>query len=863
LGDFNTTNSIYICPTNLIAISLHFIQFLHKTTLLSFCFLLLAPTIFAQSLKGQIVDSETNNPVEYATISIANQSDSSQVMGALADAKGNFEIENVKSGQYILKVSFIGYKNYRSDAIRVAPNSFVTDIGKIKIKNSSKVLQDVQVTGEREQMQFSIDKKVFEVDKNPVVAGGSAADVLKQIPSVTVDTDGNINVRGTGNITIWVNGKPFANAGTPQQVLEQLPASSIERVELITNPSARYDADGMGGIINIILKKNRADGINGQISSGIGTRDSFNETARDYGGTKNNTNTLNKYNGNASLNWKVGKWNFTSNYGYRYGQRWQRHKTNRDNTFPTDTNYQRQTSSAELYSHNHLLNLGTEYSINDKNTIDARITGGYNQNAELELLNYKFQNSTRADTQLRIRNVGKYEYAYNVDANLGYRKTFSTPGREFAASVSASWANNYGNSGFDEASSFPLLPNLNPLFPSISGTKPSNINRIAVAQVDYTMPFGEKTRFEMGAKVTYRNFENNLIFDSLSNITNRTEIDGNRTNNFKYIDDVNAAYGIWNQVFPRGFNMQAGLRAEQTIRNIEQGTFKNSTNFIDLFPTLHILKKLSNEQELKASYSRRINRPNPGNLNPFPSYNDPLNLVRGNPNLKPEYINSYELSYAKNWTKHSLFATGYLRQIEGSTQRIRNVDSTSGISTTEFANVGYARNTGIELIAKNELFKWWNIITNINGFYSEVNAGSANNANNINRENISGNARFTSNFKVWKGADLQVTGYYMLPIAIAQGTFYGMNGVDIGFKKDIIPQKAFITLNISDVFNTRQFNAMQQSNVFQTDIRRKRETRVVTLNFTYKFGTEGSANKKGNRRSNQSPNDSGGGGGDF
>ncbi|MFN0048220.1 MAG: TonB-dependent receptor domain-containing protein [Cytophagales bacterium] len=827
----------------------------------------LKPPVKIGKVRGQIIDNQTNTPVEYATVALVNSIDTSNILGALADEKGNFVVDQVAEGEYQLKVSFIGYSNYKTDNIRISKSQPVVNIGQIKLKNTSKLLGDINVTGEREQMQLSIDKKIYEVDKNPVVAGGSASDVLKQIPSVSVDTDGNINVRGTGNITIWVNGKPFANAGSPQQILDQMPASSIERVELITNPSARYDADGMGGIINIILKKNRADGMNGQVSSGCGTRDAYNESRNNnYDGNKFDNNTINKYNGNASLNWKVGKWNFTSNYGYRYGQRWQSHRSERAN-FGSNTNYQNQRSAAELYSHNHLLNLGAEYSINDKNTIDVRVTGGYTQNVEPERLTYKFQDATKTDTQNRVRNVNKYEYAYNIDANVGYRKTFNTPAKELNVSGSASWANNYGNTNFNQISNFPLTPTLNPSTPSLSGTKPNNLNRILIGQIDFIQPFGEKTRFELGAKITYRNFENDFYFDSVSTISNQTVKDNSKSNIFRYTDDVNAVYGIWNQLFPKGFSIQAGLRAEQTIRTIEQvtlGTTANPTPIIDLFPTLHILKKLANEQELKASYSRRINRPSPNTLNPFPSYNDPLNLVIGNPYLKPEYINSFELAYSKNWKKHTFLATAYLRQIEGSTQRVRSVDVLTGVSTVEYANIGYARNSGLELIVKNELWKWWNITSNVNGFFSEINSGNSGNANNINYSNISGNARFTSNFKIWQGADLQVAGYYMFPVAIAQGTFYGMSAVDIGFKKDIIPQKAFITVNITDVFNTRQFNSVQSSSNFEANNFRKRETRVLTVNFTYKFGNESLAKGKASKRNtNQNNNDSGGGGGDF
>lgn len=810
---------------------------------------------FLGTVKGQVVDAQSNVAVEYATITLVSLRDTTKLLGALADEKGNFEIEQVKPGKYLVKISFIGYKNYRSDTLRINPRTPNVNLGQIKIKPNTQMLQDVKVVGEREQMQMSIDKKVFEVDKNPIVAGGSASDVLQQIPSVTVDTDGNINMRGTGNVTIWVNGKPYANAGSAQQILQQIPAGNIEKVELITNPSARYDAEGMGGIINIILKKNREDGMNGLVSSGFGTRDSRNESF-------DKQNTINKYNGNASLNWKVGKWNFSTNYGYRYGQRWQRHKTFRENKFTNDTsNFQNQESRAELFTHNHLGSIGAEYTIDKKNTIDARFTGGYNENAEPELILYDFENNTPFRSSLyRNRDVRQYHYGYNTDFNLSYRRTFDVPTKELYVAGTASYSTGYGTTNFFQKEN--TINNLTNVPIEVSRTRPFNENMIYQGQIDFVQPVSEKARFELGAKFIHRNFDNNFRADSFSTVFFS---DTARTNRFRYYEYVNAAYAIWNQQLPKGFAVQAGLRAEQTIRTIEQVTI-NQTNrpndLIDFFPTIHLTKKLPKEQEMRASYSRRINRPNPGTLNPFPTYNDPINLVRGNPFLKPEYVDSYELSYSKNWEKHSFIATGYFRQINGTTQRVRSVDVNTGVSVTEYTNVGYARNTGLELIGKNTFTKWWNITSNINAFYAQI-VDVNNPTSNLNRENLTGNGRLQSNFKVWKGADFQISGYYMMPIAIAQGTFFGMNGIDVGFKKDIIPQKAFLTINISDVFNTRQFNAIQEGPNFYTEIKRKRETRVMTVNFTYKFGNESLTARKSSRRQSREGQGGGGEGVDF
>lgn len=816
-------------------------------------------------IRGKVIDATTQQAIEYATIALMPLRDTTKLTGALTDEKGAFTMEDVFPGKYILKVNFIGYLPYRSDTLRINPKNPMVNLPAIKLKPNTKMLEDIVVEGEREQMLLQIDKKVFEVDKNPVVEGGSAADALKQIPSVSVDTDGNVSVRGTTNVQIWVNGKQFANAGSAQQILDQIPASNIERVELITNPSARYDAESMGGIINIVLKKNRADGVNGSFASGFGTRDAYNESVNKY-------NAINKYNGTFTLNIKKGKWNFSTNYGYRYGQRWQAHRTFRQNKIDTNftngfqdfdtANYQIQRSAAELFSHNHLLNIGAEYELDKNNTFELRVATGYNENNEPERLTYDFRNNAFQLYEQRIRDISNREYAYNYNINTGYRRLFSIPGKELNISGSYSWANNYRFTRFFQQ----IPPQFGSFLPEDAKVLPFNINNVYVAQIDYMQPVSEKSKIEIGAKTTIREFDNDFIYQNYLYATQSYVNDLGRTNRFVYNDYVHAAYGIYNQQFGNGFSAQAGLRFEHTTRVIKQVTSNEnfSDQFLDPFPTLHISKKMPHNQEWRISYSRRTNRPNPGVLNPFPTYNDPLNLVKGNPFLKPEYVHIADISYNRTWDKHNFVATGFFRQINGSSQRVRTLVPTRDTSITIFTNIGYNRQVGLELISKNEFFKWWSITSNINLFYVQVfGQGGRNQEYNLNRENLSGNARLISNFKVWKGVDLQVTGYYMLPIAIAQGTFFGMNGIDLGFRKDIIPKKAFITANISDVFNTRQFNANQEAFSFYSEIRRKRETRVLTVNFTYRFGNESLMAKNNRTRKGRTNGEGEGGGMDF
>lgn len=825
-------------------------------------------------ISGIIIDSQSKKPVEYATIALVSIGDSTKLYGALADESGKFAINQLTFGKYILKTSFIGYSKYISDTIYISPNNKLVQLPTISISPDSKLLDDIVVSGERQDMLINIDKKIFEVDKNSVVTGGSAADVLKQIPSINIDLDGNIQMRGSGNLIVWINGKPSGMTGSSRQaVLDQIPASSIEKVEMITNPSAKYDPDGMSGIINIILKKNRADGINGSASFGLGTRDKYNASNQyDIYNSIQKYNTFNKYNGALSLNVKTGKINISTSYGYRDSPSWQVGKNLRENKFGINSNTINQYNGEDNQNKSHNLNLNVDYESNKKNTFGIGLLGGYNHSINNELLWYLFKNENFVNITNRKRTTTGNGDSYNIDANFYWRKIFDNPQKELNFSGSISQSENYGFRNFNNLDFIPFDPsivngntisNTTTLF---TDNSTRNINygssQIFVLQLDYSNPIGTKSKLETGAKSTLRNFENKLIFDTL-NTNNERILNNFLSNNSAFTENVNAVYGILQHTINEKWATQAGVRVEQTIVNAQVANSNIPYNYFRIFPSVFLLRRIGSDQEIKASFSQRINRPGFEAINPIPSYTDPYNLRVGNPAIRPEDIYSFEIAYGKNWKLHTFTSSIYYRITDKPISRVRIIDSITRVSSIIFANLGYSENYGAEVVLKNQLFPWWNITSSLNvygnkisGYFVEPNG----NSQVLFNENLAANGRIMSNFKFWKGADLQITANYMTPVATPQGTFQGFNGVDIGFKKDIIKNKAFITINLSDVFDTRQFQVEFNTQNMSSTLLRKRETRVLTFNFTYKFGKEINSTIKRGKKPEINPEGNGGGG---
>lgn len=770
-------------------------------------------------ITGMVVDATSKQPVEFATIAVLNRRDSSLVTGGVTNEKGAFTVDQIPVGAYRVRISYIGYRNSVRDNLVIQSRKLEVNLGTIQLRPSAQNLEEVVVTAEKEQFQTSIDKRVFDVQRNIVSEGGSATDVLQTVPSVSVDVDGNINLRGSGNVIVLINGRPSSLTGADRSaILDQLPANSIERVEVVTNPSARYDAEGMAGIINIILKKNELRGGNGSASVSVGTRD--------------------KYNAAVNLNYRTPKFNIFGSYSYRYSDRFTNGYNSRLSLLNDSTPYLIQNQDGDDLDRTHVIRAGVDYFLGQRTTIGISSTYNIDEENEVDNIVYRELDAARNLAQLYSRANSGLEKQQSGEAVLNFRQTFAKPAQELTASVSYS--------GRDENRTDLFRQQDYNLDYTPSGELPEqqyNLrqvnNYVIVAQADYNQPLNifHEGKLEAGYKSTLREVDNDFIYQDYNNESNLWITDPARSNRFVYQEQVHAVYGNYSAKWEK-FGYQLGLRLEQTLTSSEQKTsdqrFEN--NYFGAFPSVFLSYDLAETQRVYLNYSRRINRPNIRELNPFVDYSDPLNLRTGNPRLNPEFTNAFELSHEKSWKIFTLTSSVYYRRTDNVIQRIISLNDRSSTDTltVTFQNLNNRDAYGMEFIAKNNLTKWWDVTTNFN-FYRNVLNG-ANLANNFNRSNTAWSLSLLSNMSIPKVMQVQISGNYRGRMVTAQGVMREFYGLNVGFKRNVLKDNGSISLNISDVFNTQQFQIETSGEGFTQESRRKRESQIATLTFSYKFG---------------------------
>ncbi len=771
-------------------------------------------------IKGSVADQTSKQAVEFATVALYKLKDSSLVTGAVADEKGSFQLSEIPFGRYFMKINFIGYKQLVLDSLAIRPNATELNVGVIKIYSAVQNLGLVEVAAEKNSLQLGIDRKIFNVEKSIVSEGGSASDVLQSIPSLSVDIDGNISMRGSGNVTVLIDGKPSGLTGTSRAaILQQIPASSIESIELITNPSAKYDPDGMSGIINVITKKNKLNGFNGSVSVGAGTGD--------------------KYNASATISYRNSKVNIYANYGLRSNNRTGSGNSLRQNFLQDTTFFLRQNSSQLNTNISHNMKAGVDLFLTDKNTLGFSVLYTTGIEGGKETVNFYEADNNDVTSGSYARDIETSDTPGNMDYNLNYRKTFAKPKQEFIIDLTYSDADGRRNESYSERN-YTLKFEPKNATPFLQKTKNVSMNNIITAQVDYVQPFKNSIKWELGGKTTMRTIGNEFTSTVYDYVDNSYVLDTNTSNNFVYSENIYAAYSTLSGAI-KNFGYQFGLRAEQanTSSNLITTEEKFVNNYFKLFPSIHLSQKFKKEQEFQLSYSRRINRPNSKNLNPFKDFSDPYNVRYGNPYLKPEYINSYELSYLKYFPKGALTATAYFRQTDGVIQRYKIIaDST--VSYVTFVNLDKSQSYGLEMIVKSDITKWWNVTFSANGFQTKIDGGSQADLQN---ENLSYLLKLLSNMRVWNNMDIQFTANYNGPTATLQGEVKPVFTLDLGFKKELF-KNANLSLNLTDLTDARKMQIIGNNDpAFYQEMNRKRESRVATLTFSYRFGKM-SENKK-------------------
>ncbi len=770
---------------------------------------------------GSVIDSTTQKPIEYAAVTITLQNDSSIITGSITDYEGKFKLTISSPGKYILHYNFVGYIEINKN-IDVKSGIPFINLGQTFLLQDATLLDGVNVTTEKAYFQNSIDKKVYNIEKDIVASGGSASDALQTIPSVVIDIDGNISLRGSEGVKIFIDGKPSGIVGSNMNaILEQIPASSIESIEVVTNPSARYEAEGNSGIINIVLKKNKKAGLNGNITAGVSTTP--------------------KYEGGGSLNYRNQKLNFYSNYSYVHDDRDSYGSVFRKTFDPDTTFYLDSESNSNSISQMHMFRTGLDFYIDEKNTLGVSGSIHSSTSKRNDLVNYSFLNFDSVLTSTSERSTGSDNGGNSYTAGMNYRKIFETPKHVLTADIFYSAGSGTDSSGyFEQFFNTDDVTTGSPLIQVVS--RPSK-NTDASAQTDYVKPFKNGNQLETGLKYTKEIKDNTIYSETYVDVFTGYQVDTSINNQFIYNEDVVAAYLIWNSSYKK-FGYQLGLRAEQTFTTSELVTTseKYNNDYWGLFPSVHVAYKFNEETELGASYSRRVDRPNAYFLNPFPDYSDPYSFRAGNPFLEPEYENSYEISFAKDFKKHSLSASVYYHQVLNEISPYTVVNE-AGIAYMTFQNYNEEQKYGVELVAKNEFLKWWNMTSSFN--FNQILLDAQNLELGLTNSQFTYNIRVMSFFQVLKQTAFQLTFSYNTPWVFAQGTSQPIYFLDAGLKQDLFQNKLSINLSMSDVFNTRIWEGTSEGINFYSEYSRKRQSQIATLKLTWKFGQQDNKRRGG------------------
>ena len=769
---------------------------------------------------GKIVDSKTKKPIEFASVVVLWYNKDSLLGGSLTQENGEFNIENLPPmGGFRLRATQIGFKTFETKFYLQLPAKLEVDLGDIKFEVDEKLLKEVEVVAEKNAVVMSIDKRTYNVDKDISIRGGTAADVMKNVPGVTMDADGNAQLRNQSP-TIFVDGRPS------NLTLVQIPADQIDRVEIITNPSVKFDANTTGGILNIIMKKNLKPGYNGMIMANAGTGD--------------------RYGGMVNLNVKEGKWNISSMYSYNqainktlgYTYRTQLDSTGNPSGYFNQNN---QTNFTNAFNFGRL---GIDYSINNRNTLslNGMIMGGKFKTHDEQTYDILDKDAVRRLYGGRLND--QHAAFENYNAQLVYKKTFPKAGKEIT--VDGSYNHTDSHNGYLFTTTTHLDPDTitfpNSYQNNVGGTKADQY----VLQMDYVNPISETQKFEAGIKSFYKN---SVTSNNTSNASGNQDVfvhDSIMSNNYVIDDMVNAAYVNYNDKLFWGITYQAGLRFEASyykgsITDKKQ-TFSyqypsSSDDLLkSLFPGIYFSKKLQKGDELQVNFSRKISRPNFFQLMPFIMFSDKQNIRIGNPQLKPEFKNVAELNYNKTYTKGSYLGSGYFRYEE---QPITDVAYPSQFDPTVLVNTTVNGKSsiryGMEHTFKYTFFKNLDATFNINAFYIYINGTVVQGQPDVKAEGYAYNAKATFSYKFPKSLTLQVNGNYESPKILLLGASNEVYSMDVSLNK-MIGTKWIINATLSDAFNTRRMGAHYSTPYYTQDLSRRRESRFVKLSITHLFG---------------------------
>jgi len=776
-------------------------------------------------IHGIIEDGSTNQTIPYASVAVYKSKDSTLVTGVLSKDDGSFSIPKLPYGKYFMVVTFVGYKKHKVNDILLTSTKKIAELGAIKVNIATTVLKEVQVVGNVAPVSYQIDKKVVNIAQSVTAAGATLAEALQTAPSIQTDVEGNVTLRGSSSFTVLIDGRPSPIAGS--EALQQIPANLVQNVEIITNPSAKYEAEGSAGIINIVMKKQKVQGSSGVFNVSAGTGE--------------------KYSANASLNYKISKFTFT--LGGDFTDNKSPFVNNSQNLYTLSSSLAKDQTidgNGDMHRKGKGLNIGIDYAINDKNSIT--LTGSMGDRTFGRVLSavyqdvYSLNNVPTKTINYTDNTTPEFKRNYK-SLNLDYQLKLDNKGQKLSASA-------YYTGGPNDNASTLQVDTTN-----INGIRGGSLTQLSAqnsndkdlrTKIDYELPIGDQGKFGAGYQGRYQNSDGEYML-----INNGVE-DLSQYDKLNFKDQIQAGYVTYLNKMSL-FDYQLGLRTEYENRVLNQEIQNKAYKLdrIDFFPTIHLTRQLPLKLQLQASYTRRINRPMQWNINPFVVHVDPQSIRQGNPGLLPEFTNSYELNLEKKITDASFVSVeGFMRQTDNLIQQISLFDQSSQITTNTFSNIDHDRSLGAEFMVNLELFKWFNLNSSMSIFnyhmFGTLVPGIATSTNTW-------NLHINPTFHISKGTSVQINYMYNAPNITAQGTRSGFYNSSVGIRQSLLKNKASLTLTARNPIGNTEMNSMSQS---ANQIRYssfKRESQVFMLTFSYRIN-----NYRAKQSSRQNGDDSNG-----
>lgn len=774
-------------------------------------------------ITGKIIDENTSKPLEYVSFKLINQTDRKILTGIFTDKFGKINLENLPEGSFYAICSFTGYLNDTIRDITISQNLKIFNLGTIKMVQSTTDLKEFEVVGNLDILKAGIDKKIYNVGEDLSVKGGTANDILTRLPSVELDQEGRISLRGEGTVTVLIDGRPSSISGASgRTLLDALPAASIERVEIVTNPSAKYDPDGNSGIINIVLKKNRLRGFNGAVSSNLGTGNIRSGTVAEP---------------NLSLSYRNGAVNVYGIYSYRYLDGFRNNYSNINQLNADGSRFiLNQDRIGSDLNAGHTFRTGVDFNLKDRQTLGISATGSIGVRDRTGDLWNSIYDTLNNRIALWQRTSYDPSQQQNLDFNVNYRYDFKKDRGNFVLDASQSFGKE-GIQGFYQENYFEpdSVPTIgkNSLKQQLNNKEKNNITTV---QADLTLLYPKiSARVETGVKAILRDQQVDTYSETFDYLTNNYLEDTLANFLYEYKERIFSAYGVFGQQLGK-FKYQGGLRFEQAYQLpnlVSEGISINNSPYFNIFPSVHLRYEIVPKSELSISYSKRITRPSSADMNPFTNYSDLFNLRIGNPYLKPEYTDSYDFGFIHERKKYNITSSIYYRNSKGVISRVKEYydDNTSAVT---FMNIAETHSLGSDIVINVKPNPWLKASLSWNGNYIWF---LTNQEILPNRQGYFHNIKFNSSVEFWKKtASLQVSVTYNGKRITVQGIAQRQGPTDIAFEKRLSKGKWTIGTRVSDIFNVQGFYfEVNRPTVEQTSTF-KWLTRRYYLSVSYKFG---------------------------